>query len=301
MPTTLRENRPSAGIGVVEVQNPWFFAISKVPARPSAGIGVVEVQKLEVFCDFCPARTTLCRDRRGRGAKTRGFLRFLPCSRNPLRGSAWSRCKNSRFFAISALLAQPSAGIGVVEVQKLVVFLRFLPCSRNPLRGSAWRGRGAKTRGFCDFCCSNWSSGVVSWFARLLPEPAGRGFDSSLVRGRESQDATCILMQLAQSNLRRASCTEQLAQSKLHRATCADQLAPTSLRRAPCLVLSRACFTNASCREKERILQHWADLACDVLLSGQPWSSVFDAFLILQNPQSPSMISVNSKFRPSCA
>ena len=154
---------------------------------------------------------------------------------------------------------------------------------------------------------------LVSWFARLLPGPAGRGFDSSLVRGRASQDATCIKQlaqsaeQVAQSNLRRptctelaqsnlqgATCTEQFAQSNLQgatcrdqlvrsnlrgatcaecnlrRATCADQLAPTSLRRAPCLVLSRACFTNASCREKERILQRWADLA---VLSGQPWSS----------------------------
>ena len=176
-----------------------------------------------VFCDFCGARATLCGDRRGRGAKTHGFLRFPTClrdplrgsawsrcknpwflrfptcPRDPLRGSAWSRCKNSRFFAISEVLAQPSAGIGVVEVQKLEVF--------------------------CDFCCSSWSSGVVSWFARLLPEPAGRGFDSSLVRGRASQDATCILEQLAQSNLRRASCTEQLAQTNLHRPVCAERLA----------------------------------------------------------------------------
>ena len=59
MPTTLHENRPSAGIGVVEVQkpmvfceNPWFFAISNLLARPSAGIGVAEVQKPMVFCDF---------------------------------------------------------------------------------------------------------------------------------------------------------------------------------------------------------------------------------------------------------
>ena len=41
------------------------------------------------------------------------------------------------------LLARPSAGIGVVEVQKPIVFLRFLRCSRDPDR----RGRGAKTRG----------------------------------------------------------------------------------------------------------------------------------------------------------
>ena len=150
MPTTLHENRPCAGIGVVEVQkthgflrcltcsrdplrgsawsrckNPWFFAISNLLARPSAGIGVVEVQKPMVFCEFQPARATLCGDRRGRGAKTHGVLRFLTCSRDPLRGSAWWRCKNPWCFAISNLLARPSAGIGVVEVQKPMVFCDF--------------------------------------------------------------------------------------------------------------------------------------------------------------------------------
>ena len=183
-------------------------------ARPSAGIGVVEVQKLEVF------------------------LRFLKFPRDPLRGSAWSRCENSRFFAIFKVPARPSAGIGVAKTRG---FLRFLRCSRNPLRESAWS--------------SNWSSGVVSWFARLLPGPAGRGFDSSLVRGRASQDATCMkqlratcadqlaptslrrapcLEQLAQSNLRRATCTEQLAQSSLHRAACTEQLAGSNLHGAIC-------------------------------------------------------------------
>ena len=70
--------------------------------------------------------------------KPMSFLRILTCSRDPLRGLAWSRCKNSRFFAISAVLAQPSAGISVVEVQKPMVFLRFLRCPRNPLQESAW-------------------------------------------------------------------------------------------------------------------------------------------------------------------
>ena len=165
---------------------------------------MVEVQKFIVFCDFYSSRATLCRDRRGRGAKTHGFLRFLRCPRDPVRGSAWSRCKHPWFFAFSKVPARP----GVVEVQKL--------------------------EAFCDFCCSNWSSGVVSWFARLLLEPAGRGFDSSLVRGRASQDATCIIKQLAQSNLRRPTCTDQFAQSALPRATCAEQLAQSNLRRATC-------------------------------------------------------------------
>ena len=206
-------------------------------ARPSAGIGAVEVQKLVsfFFLDFCGARATLCGDRRG---------------------------KNPWFFAISAAPVQPSAGIGVVEVQKLEVF--------------------------CVFCCSNWSSVVRA------PAPGTGGSRVRFLPGPRAGVAKCNLHF-------KATCAEQLAQSKLHRATCADQLAPTRLRRppclkqlaqsnlrrptyaeqlaqsnlhrAPCLVLSRACFTNASCREKERILQRWADLACDVLLSGQPWSS----------------------------
>ena len=67
--------RPSAGIGVVEVQKLEAFKFFDMPARPSAEIGVVEVQKLEVV-----------------------FLRFLRCPRDPLRGSAWSRCKKSSFL-----------------------------------------------------------------------------------------------------------------------------------------------------------------------------------------------------------
>ena len=209
MPTTLHENRPSAGIGVVEVQKPMFF------------------------CDFCGARATLCGDRRGRGAKAHGFFfRFLKFPRDPLRGSAWSRCKNPCFFL--RFLARPSAGIGAVEVQK-------------PTLCGDRRGRGAKPMVFCDFCCSNWSSGVVV--------PAGRGFDSSLVRGRASQDATCILNQLAQSNLRRASCTEQLAQTNLHRpvcaerlrATCAEQLTQSNLQGAQ---FAQSNLQGATCRDQ---------------------------------------------------
>ena len=105
--------------------------------------------------------------------------------------------------------------------------------------------------------------------AACTEQLAGSAICTEQLAGSHLQGPTC------RSNLRGATCAEQLAQCNLRRATCADQLAPTSLRRAPCLVLSRACFTNASRREKERILQRWADLACDVLLSGQPWSSSF--------------------------
>ena len=70
---------------------------------------------------------TLCGDRRGRGAKTRG-------------------CFFGRFFDIPA---RPSAEIGVVEVQKLQLFNVFL-ISRATLCGDR-RGRGAKTRVFWRF------------------------------------------------------------------------------------------------------------------------------------------------------
>ena len=73
--------------------------------------------------DDTTRKSTRCGDRRG--AKTRVFLRFLKFPHDRLRGSAWSRCKNSRFFAISKAAARPSAGIGVVEVQKLEVFCNF--------------------------------------------------------------------------------------------------------------------------------------------------------------------------------
>ena len=153
------------------------------------------LQKLEVFCDFCGARAALCGDQRGRGAKTRGFLRFLELLRDPLQGSAWSRCKNLRFFAISKVPARPSAAIGVVEVQKLQVFCDFCG-ARATLCGNR-RGRGAKTRGFLRVLLFELVLGSCLVVRAPAPGPAGRGFDFSLVRGRASQDATCVLKQLA--------------------------------------------------------------------------------------------------------
>ena len=84
---------------------------------------MVEVQKPMVFCDFCAARATLCGDRRGRGAKTHGFFCDFCGARATLCGDRRGRgAKTHGFFAISKVPARPSAGIGVVEVQKLKVF-----------------------------------------------------------------------------------------------------------------------------------------------------------------------------------
>ena len=107
--------------------------------------------KTRGFFAFFVARATLCGDRHGRGAKTRGFLCFLICPRNPLR----SRCRNSR----------SSAEIGVVEVQKLEVVCIFCGaratlcgdrrCQSGLLRFFAGTGvvEVQKLEGFLRFFC----------------------------------------------------------------------------------------------------------------------------------------------------
>ena len=206
MPTTLYENRPSAGIGVVEVQKLEVFCnfvIVFCPARLSVGIGVVEVQN---FCDFALARATLCEDRRGRGAKTRGFLRFCFGSRDPLRGSAWSRCKNSFFLVILARATLCGDRRGCKNSWFFATFV---------VRAGPWElSRGSRA-------CSQDRRVVCS-----IPSWSAGGL-------RKLHGATCI-KQLAQSNLRRATCTDQFAQSNLRRATCTDQFAQSALTRATC-------------------------------------------------------------------
>ena len=160
-------DEPSCGRGA---KTPRFFAISDLPARPSARIGVVEVQKLVFFVAFLR-----CADESAwsRYKNSRLFLAMSDLPRDPLRASAWSRCKKSScfslfcgarmnpsrgrgakplFFAISDLPARPSARIGVVEVQKLVLFFwgGFLWCADEPSAGISVV-KVQKHEVFCDF------------------------------------------------------------------------------------------------------------------------------------------------------
>ena len=75
-----------------------------------------DLQKLVVFYDFQSARATLCGLWAGQPSKTRGFLRFSNCPRDPLR----------------SLGCRPSKTRG---------FLRFSNRSRDPLRSFAWSNR----------------------------------------------------------------------------------------------------------------------------------------------------------------
>ena len=76
---------------------------------------------------------------------------------NRLRGSAWSKRSRCGAVRICEVPDEPSAGIVRVEVL--------------PLRRRA------------NLLLANWSLEVVAWFARLLSESRGRGFDPRLVGG----------------------------------------------------------------------------------------------------------------------
>ena len=116
---------PLRTLGWSTFENSCFFAIFNSPARPSADFGLVDLRKLVVFCDFQIARATLCGLWAGRPSKTRGFLRFSICPRDPLRSLGWLTFENSWFFAIFKPPAQPSAEFGLVDLRKLVVFCNF--------------------------------------------------------------------------------------------------------------------------------------------------------------------------------
>ena len=221
---------PSAGIGVVEVQklevfcdfplrgsafsrckNPWFFAISAVPAQPSAGIGVVEVEKPMVFCDFCGARATFCGDRRGRGAKTRGFLRLL------LFELVLGSC---------LMVRAPAPGTGGSRV-------RFLP---GPRAGVARCNLHFKAT--CAEQLAQSKLHRATCADQLAPTSLRRAPCLEQLAQSNLRRATCA-EQLAQSSLHRATCRER----NLHRATCREPLAGTNLPEQ----LARSNLRSASC------------------------------------------------------
>ena len=199
--------RPSAGIGVVEVQNLRFFWRF---AQSSAG----------GFCDFWGARATLCANRRGRGAKTRGFLTFVVRT-GPRELSRGSRaCFRDRRVGVR-FLPGPRAGVTRCNLHKAT-------CAEQLAQSKLHRAT-----------CADQLAPTSLRRAPCLEQLA----QSNLRRATYAE-------QLAQSNLHRAACTEQLAGSNLHGAictetlagshlqgpTCTEQLARSNLRRATCTV-----------------------------------------------------------------
>ena len=145
MPTTLHENRPSAGIGVVEVQNPWFF------------------------CDFCGARATLCGPSWSAGGRRKMQLAFFSNLRIAQSNLRRPTCTDQ--FAQSAL---PRA-----------------TCAEQLTQSNSHRAT----------CTEQLAQSNLQ----------GAQFAQSNLQG-----ATC------RDQLAGATCAEQLAQSNLHSATCVE-------------------------------------------------------------------------------
>ena len=86
--------------------------------------------------------------------------------------------KQLMFLAILTFQDEPSAGIGVVDVQKLSVFdcgyARAALCEDRACRSAL---------AAANLLLAKWCLQVVAWFARLLSESRGRGVDPRLVRG----------------------------------------------------------------------------------------------------------------------
>ena len=246
---------------MVEVQKPMVFAISNLLVRPSAGIGVVEVQKPMdlffrfltcsrdplrgsawsrckkpmVFCDFCGARATLCGNRRGRGAKTQGFLRLFlfelvlgSCLvvRAPAPGTGGSRVR---------FLPGPRAGVARCNLHFTAT------CAEQLAQSKLHRATCAPT------CANQFAQSALprATCAEQLAQSNLHRAQSSLHRAtcreRNLHRATC------RDQLAGATCAEQLAQSNLHSATCVEQLAQTNLHRPVCAEhLAWCCLALAS-------------------------------------------------------
>ena len=173
-----------------------------------------------VFCDSCVTHATLCGDRRGRGAKAAYFCDSCVTHAN-LCGDRHGRCAKTVFFAILAAHARPSAGIGVVEMQKLrACFLRLLLRARDPLRESAW---SMSTKDFC---------GIELARATLCANRGGR----CVVAARFLCDSCCARAALCGGRRGRDAKTAGVFWNfQLGRATlCGDRACRIALAMVPC-------------------------------------------------------------------
>ena len=171
-------------------------------ARPSAEIGVVEVQNSSFF---------LC---------------FLICPRDPLRRSAWSRCKNSRFCfsfflpcgALGQLAQSSLHRVTSMEVSGALGQLAQSSLHRvTSMEMPAWR----YLRRVTSAELPAWrylrrvTMGIPAW--RYL-----RRVTSMEILAQSHQHGVTSIELLAQSQVQRAKRIEPSAQSEVQRARCKE-------------------------------------------------------------------------------
>ena len=113
--------------------------------------------------------------------KTADFSRCLRRARDPLRRFAWPRFKNCGLFTISAGRARPSAR---EPLRRSCASKRFrcgavrICLSLGEPSAEIARVEALSLRRRAIFLLAKRPLEVVSWFARLLSQSCGRGFDS---------------------------------------------------------------------------------------------------------------------------
>ena len=172
---------------------------------------MVEVQKLEVFCDFCGARATLCGNPR-EVQKLEVFCDFC-CSNwssgvvSSAPGTGGSRV---RFFLVRGRASPDATCIKQLAQSNL----RRATCAEQVAQSNLRRPT----------CTDQFAQSA-------LPRATCA---EQLTQSNLHSRATCR-DQLARSNLHRATCREPLAGTNLHGATSAEQLAPSNLHSATCV------------------------------------------------------------------
>ena len=216
---------PSASCKCVESsascmrKEPWQVASARSQVQVASARSQVQLTCEELksvlrargSADDTLRKSTLCGDRRGRGAKTRGF------------------------FAILFWPARPSAGTGVVNSMFSVA--RATLCAEQVAQTSLRRAT----------CADQFAQSTLpraTYAEQLAQSNLHRAACAEQLAESNLHGVICT-EQLAGSHLQGATCAEQLAQSNLHRATCADQLARTSLRST--LPRATRSFRRATC------------------------------------------------------
>ena len=144
------------------------------PRDPLRGSAWSRYKNSSCFCVFAVRGRILSGDRRGRRTKAQGFFAISDLPARPFcgaRGSAWSRCKNSKIVCVFCGARMKSLRGSAWSRCKNSRPFQFsdLPDPSDPLRGSAWprcknlffailaapaRGIGAvevQLEVFCDF------------------------------------------------------------------------------------------------------------------------------------------------------
>ena len=225
-------------------RNAGESAIYPVPAQPSAEIVRVECAKCRRECDSSGARATLCGDRACRVREMQARVRFVRCSRNPLRRSCVSSARNAGESGNSSGARVTLCGDRACRVREMQARVRFVRCPRNPLRRLCVASARNAGEGAIRPVLAQPSAEIV----RVERAKCRRECDLSGARATLCGDRACRVREM-QARVRFAGCPRNpLRRSRVLRTRNAGESAIESVRAQPSAEIARVeC---AKCRQE---------------------------------------------------